>query len=98
MDTKRADTNVTGNATGGKQFHKVKKRKNLRVADPAPLEIARRAALIRAEWDDDTRIKRAGVMAEDGQQAELPEARVGTLTGTVIRKQVDEDGRVRGHA
>lgn len=36
-----------------------------RVPDPTPLEIARRAALIRATWDDVTRLKRAGLIPED---------------------------------
>jgi hypothetical protein len=35
------------------------------VPDPNPLEIERRAALVRATWDPVTRMKRAGLLPED---------------------------------
>jgi len=50
--------------------------RNDRVPDPTPLEIQRRAALLRAKWDDLTRLKRAGQLPED---FEVEVARVETL-------------------
>lgn len=45
----------------------IKSRKSERSPDPTPMDIARRCALIRATWDDETRVKRAGMMPEDFQ-------------------------------
>lgn len=43
----------------------LKSRKNARSPDPTPMDIARRSALIRSNWDDDTRKRRAGVGHDD---------------------------------
>ncbi|MHB0954751.1 MAG: hypothetical protein ACYC0X_00085 [Pirellulaceae bacterium] len=53
-------------------------KKNDRVPDPTPLEIQRRAALLRTEWDDDTRLKRAGM---DPHDLEVHVTEIGSLAG-----------------
>ncbi len=56
----------TSNAVGETSFKRKEKTKhNDRAPDPTPMQIARRSAMIRAQWDEVTRLKRAGMLPED---------------------------------